>query len=545
MPGGPYEEHPHSALLVPLLRPGQRHPDGILVFGVSPRRALDDQYRGFFELAADHILTAIRNALAYQEERERAERLIEIDRAKTVFFSNVSHEFRTPLTLMLGPLEDALAGALEPKQKEELEVVHRNGLRLQKLVNTLLDFSRIEAGRIQAGTESTDLALYTAELASVFRSAVERVGMKLFVDCPSLPEPCYVDREMWEKIVLNLLSNAFKFTLEGMISVSLYPVGANLELRVSDTGIGIAENELPHLFERFHRIRGAQARTHEGTGIGLALVRELVILHGGKIHVESTVGSGSTFIVSIPTGSAHLPADRISVAQTPATSMLDAKVYIDEVLRWIPEDIREDGGATEIDSLGGGTRLATPPLARILLADDNADMRGYLKRILDRHWTVEVVSDGLAAIEAARQRVPDLILTDVMMPGLDGFELLRELRSDPLTRGVPVILLSARAGEESRIEGLEAGADDYLVKPFSARELLARVLLHLQLARLRAEAQEQVSNILESITDGFISLDREWRYAYINIEAERMGFSRSELLGQNCGNCSPSLSARM
>ena len=523
LPGGPYEEPTHSALLVPLLRPGQRHPDGILVFGVSPRRALDDQYRAFFELAADHTLTAIRNALAYQEERERAERLAELDRAKTIFFSNVSHEFRTPLTLMLGPLEDALSAKLDAEQREELEVVHRNGLRLQKLVNTLLDFSRIEAGRIQAIYEPTDLAAYTAELASVFRSTVERVGLQLIVDCPPLAEPIYVDREMWEKVVLNLLSNAFKFTFEGAISVSLHPSAGRVELRVRDTGTGVPQEELPHLFERFHRIRGAKARTHEGTGIGLALVQELVRLHGGRIGVESEFGKGTTFTVSIPTGSAHLPADRIGVERAQASAMLSADTYVEEALRWLPDEFAAERRSALVASVDKAPQPAADVSTRILLADDNADMREYVRRILSSYWAVEAVADGSAALDAARERIPSLVIADVMMPGLDGFELLSELRADPRTRGVPVILLSARAGEESRVEGLEAGADDYLTKPFSAKELVARVGGHLQMARIHSEANEalresetQLQILFDVAPLGVYLVDGDFRIRQVN-----------------------------
>jgi signal transduction histidine kinase len=263
---------------------------------VNPHRTLDEGYRSFFELAAAQITTAIRNARAYQEERQRAEALVELDRAKTLFFSNVSHEFRTPLTLMLGPLEDALEDSEHPlpgSQRERLTVAHRNSLRLLKLVNSLLDFSRIEAGRIQASYEPTDLSAFTAELASAFRSAIERAGMKLVVDCPVLSQPVYVDRDMWEKIVLNLLSNAFKFTFNGEIAVTLREGEGTVELEVRDTGIGIPEHELPRLFERFHRVEGARGRTYEGTGIGLSLVQELVKLHGGAIRVESAEGQGS------------------------------------------------------------------------------------------------------------------------------------------------------------------------------------------------------------------------------------------------------------
>ncbi|HEY9600281.1 MAG TPA: histidine kinase dimerization/phospho-acceptor domain-containing protein, partial [Allocoleopsis sp.] len=242
LPGGLWNDSPHTALVVPIASPGQERPAGLLVAGISARRALDDDYQGFLELVAGQIASAIADARAYEAERKRAEALAELDRAKTVFFSNVSHEFRTPLTLMLAPTEDALADTdapLPPIQRERLELVHRNGLRLQKLVNTLLDFSRIEVGRIQAVYEPTDLATLTAELASTFRSLIEQAGMSLVVDCPPLPELIYVDREMWEKIVLNLLSNAFKFTLTGTITVRLQGFDNRVELTIADTGIGI------------------------------------------------------------------------------------------------------------------------------------------------------------------------------------------------------------------------------------------------------------------------------------------------------------------
>ncbi|MCI0355087.1 MAG: ATP-binding protein, partial [Acidobacteria bacterium] len=369
LPGGPWPESPHTALILPIASPTQGSLAGFLVAGVSPRRALDDAYRGFLELVAGHVATAIANARAYEAERRRAEALAEIDRAKTAFFSNVSHEFRTPLTLMLGPLEQALSdgdGAPTPPQRAELEVVHRNGLRLLKLVNTLLDFSRIEAGRIQAVYEPTNLAACTAELASVFRSAIERAGLRLVVECPALPTPVYVDREMWEKIVLNLLSNAFKFTFEGEIAVRLDWGGDHVSLTVRDTGTGIPAHELPHIFERFHRIHNARARTHEGTGIGLALVQELVRLHGGQITVVSTIEAGTTFTVTIPTGTAHLPADRLGAPRSLASTALGADSYVGEALRWLPDPasstLTPPGRDTTLDDLGSRESAAVLPL---------------------------------------------------------------------------------------------------------------------------------------------------------------------------------------
>ena len=482
VPVRPWPEPPGSALVLPITDRGLERPIGALVVGISPRRALDADYRGFLDLVAGQIATAVANARAYESERRRAEALAELDRAKTTFFSNVSHEFRTPLTLMLGPLEDALTGGrLTAEDRERIEVAHRSGLRLLKLVNALLDFSRIEAGRLQAVYQETDLAAATADLASVFRSAIERAGLRLLVDCPPLAEPVWVDRDMWEKIVLNLISNAFKFTLEGEIEVVLRTVGRTVELAVRDTGVGIPEGEIPQIFERFHRVQGTRGRTHEGTGIGLALVSELVKLHGGAVRAESAPGQGSTFTVSVPLGRDHLPAERIGSSRSLASTALGAAPFAEEALRWLPET---DAPAEEAGE--GAVR------GRILLADDNADMRDYVRRILSRRYEVEAVGDGDSALAAARERRPDLVLSDVMMSGLDGFELLRELRADPETVSIPVILLSARAGEESRIEGLEAGADDYLIKPFSARELLARVGAHLDMSRLRRDNEERL-----------------------------------------------------
>ncbi|HET8775501.1 MAG TPA: ATP-binding protein [Thermoanaerobaculia bacterium] len=469
-----------GAMTLPLHVPGGEDTAALLVAGVSPHRPLDDDYRGFFSLAAGHIASAIAKARAYEMERERAEALAELDRAKTAFFSNVSHEFRTPLTLMLGPIEDILAhGAIDGSTREHLEVAQRNALRLLKLVNALLDFSRLEAGRIEAAYEPVDLAALTTELVAVFRSAVERAGLRLIVNCEALGEPVYVDREMWEKLVFNLLSNAFKFTMEGEIVVTLRRVEGRAELSVRDTGTGIPADELPRVFDRFHRVKGARGRTYEGSGIGLALVHELAKLHGGSVSATSEVDRGSTFTVSIPLGKAHLPADRITGTREIASRTLRSDAYVEEALRWLP-----DAGMAPPYSAPGTQRSA-----HVLLADDNADMRDYIRRLLGDTYEVEAVSDGHAALEAALRRKPDLVLTDVMMPGMDGFELLRALRADERTREVPVILLSARAGEESRVEGLQSGADDYLVKPFGARELIARVDAHLRLAEVRREAQ--------------------------------------------------------
>jgi PAS domain S-box-containing protein len=417
------------------------------------------------------------------KERHRAEALIELDRVKTEFFGNISHELRTPLTLILGPIEDALAAPDKSLDEAGLRVVYRSAVRLLRLVNHLLEFAHMELGRAQTTFVPTDLAAFTADLASSFRSLIERAGMKFVVECDVLPEPIYVDRSQWERIVLNLLSNAFKYTFAGEIALTLRWKQDHVELAVRDTGIGIPPRELEHIFERFHRVQDARGRSFEGSGIGLALVKELVGLHGGKVQVTSLEDHGSTFLVSIPTGHAHLPHERIASEGQQRTRPSAAIPYVLEASNWLvePEQALDVPAATE------------EPSRRILVADDNADMREYLVRLLRAHWETEAVADGRAALRAARQRAPDLIVADVMMPRMDGLALVRALRAAPETSGVPVILLTARAGETHLLDGLEAGADDYLIKPFSARELISRirsVLRRVDMSRAVAEAEE-------------------------------------------------------
>ncbi len=501
----PYPEPPKTALLLPITPPGSTHPIGIMVAGVSARLPLNDLYRSFYDLTVAAVIAAVANARAYEEERRRAEALAEIDRAKTEFFSNVSHEFRTPLTLMLGPLEDALAEREHPlpqAQRERIDTAQRNGLRLLKLVNALLDFARIEGGRVQAHYQPTDLAALTIDLANTFRSAVQRAGLTLTLECPSLPEPLYIDREMWAKIVLNLLSNAFKHTFQGGITVRLTWLDGAAQLTVEDSGVGIPTDQIPQLFRRFHRVKGAQSRTHEGTGIGLSLVQELVHSHSGLIRVESELGKGSRFIITLKTGSAHLPADQIGQADDDITGGRAAAAYVEEALHWLPTQPGAGAGEPYFLEAEAPKAPCSPagPRPRILWADDNADMRHYVTRILGGSYEVLAVPDGRAALEAALSAPPDLVLSDVMMPGLDGFGLLKALRADERTRQLPVILLSARAGEEASVEGLDAGADDYLVKPFSARELKARVRAHLELARQRRGLERELEQRVQART---------------------------------------------
>ncbi|BCJ54777.1 hypothetical protein Asp14428_62520 [Actinoplanes sp. NBRC 14428] len=465
---------------------------GALVVGVSRNLAMDSGYRDFLDLATAQVSRAVTNLRTYEQERRRAAELAALDAAKTNFFSNVSHEFRTPLTLILGPLEELLeVQGLSSEQRERLEPMRRNGLRLLKLVNTVLDFSRLESGRLRAAYRPTDLADYTARLASAFRSAAERAGLRLEVDCPPLSTPVHVDREMWEKIVFNLLSNAVKFTPSGGITVRLAERDGSAVLEVEDTGVGIGPDDQRLLFDRFHRVTGAWSRSHEGTGIGLALVRELAELHGGTATARSEPGAGSTFTVTVPLGAAHLPADR--VLDLPVSEPDDqARLYVEEAHWWLGDT------GSEPESAAAPGQVEDARRGRVLLADDNADLRDHVARLLRPYYDVTTAVDGADALERARRESFDLVLTDVMMPRLDGFGLIRALRADERTRDVPIVVLSARAGEESSVEGLAAGADDYLVKPFSVRDLTARVRANLELGQLRRQIVSRLRGLVDA-----------------------------------------------
>jgi signal transduction histidine kinase len=530
LPTGFWQQAPSCAFILPFAATSESHRTGVLIAGLNPHRLFDEGYRGFLGLAAGQISAALSNAEAYEAERRRSEALAELDRAKTAFFSNVSHEFRTPLTLMLGPLEEILSGPSESSFRDRLELVYRNGMRLLRLVNSLLDFSRIEAGRMQASFEPTDIGKFTAEIASAFRGIVESAGLTYRVEIAEVPQPIHIDRPSWEKIVFNLLSNAFKFTHQGGItlSVRVSPSGREAILEVSDTGIGVPAEALPRLFERFHRIEGAQGRSFEGTGIGLALVQELVKLHGGSVRAESELGVGTTFIVEIPFGTEHLPADQLRSSGNASTSA--PRAFIEEALRWLPQI---DETERPLESAGALPRPSAQFNGkRIILADDNADMRDYVRQLLEgQGFTVEAVGDGEAALEAASKTPPDLILTDIMMPRLDGIQLLKRVRETPELAGTPVVMLSARAGEEAKIEALEAIADDYLAKPFAARELLARVKSNIEMAAIRRRSAAELEAINRSLEQRIRSEVAE----RIKVEETLRQAQKMEAIGQLTG----------
>jgi signal transduction histidine kinase/serine phosphatase RsbU (regulator of sigma subunit)/DNA-binding response OmpR family regulator len=482
LPTGAWDVPPLQAMVVALEHPGDQLPYGVMIAGLNRFRPVDQPYRGYIDLIARQLAGGVTRARAFDAARRQTEELAELDRVKTAFFTNISHELRTPLTLLLGPTQDALDDDREPLpagQRARLEVVERNAQRLLKQVNTLLDFSRLQSGRASASYEPLELGEYTAELAAMFQPTLERAGLSFTITCDAPAEAVYVDRDMWAKIVLNLLSNAFKATFDGGISVTLTAQADGVVLAVTDTGVGIEATQQARLFERFHRVAGAASRSYEGSGIGLALVAEFAALHGGTVAVTSTPGQGSTFSVRLPYGTDHLPPEQVASdvrADAPQLAQYGAG-YLAETSRWLDNDDAPDEPAPT------GRR-------RMLVVDDNPDMRDYITGLLTPLYDVETAPDGAVALRQARAHPPDLVLTDVMMPELDGYGLLLALRADPRTTHVPVVMLSARAGDNAAVEGLEAGADDYLVKPFAARELLARVRANLELDRVRRVAEE-------------------------------------------------------
>ena len=492
VPKGAWDVPPRVFVNIPIGSANRQFPLAVLTVGLNPYRKFDDAYRNFIQMIADQIALGVNNTLAYEEERKRAEALEALDKAKTLFFTNISHEFRTPLMLILGPLEELLkkpAIALTAEERQNIEVTHRNALRLLKLVNSLLDFSRIESGRHLGNFVSTDLATYTRNLTANFRSVIEKAGLQLRVNTDAQLPPVYLDRQMWEKIVFNLLSNAFKYTLEGAITVEISAQGDYAVLSVSDTGVGIPESELPHMFERFHRIHNAAGRTYEGTGIGLSLIKELIQLHQGTIQVESVENKGSCFTVSIPFGKNHLPATHIFEDDT-SLDIAGSNAFLQEAAALVENEGPENQAERPVGSLRDEL---------VLIVDDNADMRQHIQSLIATQYSTITAVNGLDALDKIEKYKPALILSDIMMPEVDGIELLKRVKANPETAQLPVILITARAGEDSKIEGYEIGADDYLVKPFSANEMLARIKSQIKMNNARKKIFQDQKRFTEEL----------------------------------------------
>jgi len=467
--------YPTRALLVvPLLS------DGKIIGSISLRQNHHSRrwLLSEIELAqavAAQAAIAVQQARLYQKTRQQAEQLLELDRQKTEFFQNISHEFRTPLTLTIGPLEGAIAKE-QGLSYEQSMIALRNSRRLLRLVNQLLDLQRLDAGRMQPSFRPCNLVEFVSQTVESFRPYCDRKDVRLITHL----EPCpavYLDLEKFDKVLYNLLSNAMKFTPEGgTISVSLKPAGDHCLLKVIDTGIGIRPDQIPHLFERFRQAEGSANRTYEGSGLGLALVKELVELHGGQISVDSVYGKGSTFTIWVQTGVAHLPPQQIIDVQAElqqnraAVELADVETDFQNQELFQPELVLAESFENRPpDAIGSTT-------SHILIVDDNPDVRTYISGILrEKGYHVSTARNGAEGLKTAETYPPQLIVTDLMMPQVSGLDMIRLIRQNETLRGTPVILLTAKANEDTRIEGVEQGADAYLAKPFNDRELLAEV----------------------------------------------------------------------
>jgi PAS domain S-box-containing protein len=443
------------------------------------------------------------------------ERLHHLHRAKTEFVANISREFRAPLTLLLGPLQDILdspASALAPASRTVLEVARRNALRLLQLLDTLPDICWIESGGTRAARAPADLAAFTEDLAQNFRSACEAAGLHLIVDCPPLPEQVSVDQDVWAKIVINLVANAVTSTSEGTIEVRLRAQDGNVQLIVSDTSAGISERELHYVFDHLDRAAPPRADGSARVSVGLPFVRDLVRLQNGSIDVQSTPGRGTRFTVCLP-----LEARDFS----PRAEASPA---------WPQAGVPAHSDVPAADAV-------LSPRGHVVVAEDHAETRGYLCHVLEAAgFTVDPLADGNAALAICQIRPPDVLVSDVLMPGLDGFKLIERLRAGERTAVIPVLLLSARGGEDSRIEGIAAGADDYLVKPLSNRELVARVDGAVRLGRLRREVarreQADLDALFSMAPDGLIVAGHDGRILMANEQARKLfGYSMREFVG--------------
>lgn len=511
MPDQPLRQSARALLVVPLMS------DGKIIGSISlrqnhyPRRWQLSEIELAQAVAAQAAI-AVQQARLYQKTRQQAEQLLELDRQKTEFFQNISHEFRTPLTLTIGPLESVVAQK-QGLSYEQSVIALRNSRRLLRLVNQLLDLQRLDAGRMQPTFRPCDLVEFVSQTVESFRAYCARKGIELITAL----HPCeevYLDIEKFDKVLYNLLSNAMKFTPSGgSITVALQQAGDHCSLQVIDTGIGIRPDQIPHLFERFRQAEGSANRSYEGSGLGLALVKELVELHGGQIAVESVYGEGSTFTVWLQTGIGHLLANQVIDVHADVQPLRAAVELADVEIEMSSEEPLE---LTPIvpSSDSEPPSSVTSEGSLVLIVDDNPDLRSYVSSILRaRGYQVATARNGSEGFQVAKETRPHLIVTDLMMPLVSGLDLIRMLRDDEDLKSTPIILLTAKVDEDTRIEGTERGADAYLSKPFNDRELLAEVRNLLALKENERRVAELNTYLTESVLKRFLPLSLVGRAA--------------------------------
>ncbi|MBO3461392.1 response regulator [Aetokthonos hydrillicola Thurmond2011] len=482
-----------SLMVVPLVTDGKIIGSITLSQATSIRQWLPSEIE-LAKAVADQAAIAVQQSHLYQKTREQAERLLELDKQKTEFFQNISHEFRTPITLIQGPLESAVASK-EGLSYFQSMIALRNSRRLLRLVNQLLDLQRLDAGRMQPSFYLCDLVEFVSQIVESFRPYSERKKLNLLthmIECPAV----YLDMEKFDKVVYNLLSNAMKFTPEGgSISVKVQPSGAHCIVQIQDSGIGIVQEQIPYLFDRFRQAEGSENRSYEGSGLGLALVKELVELHGGRVTVESAYGNGTTFTVFLLPGNSHLPAEQIK-EESSEININRATVELADLELVEPQE----------QEINEEIFLCEPSTSStILVVDDNPDLRVYVSGILRANgYRVQTACNGSEGFDVAKKIVPSLIVSDLMMPIVSGLEMIRSIRHEEILKGIPIILLTAKVDEETRIEGTERGADAYLAKPFNDRELLAEVRNLLALKENERRVVELNNYLTESVLKRFL-----------------------------------------
>ncbi len=500
-PDLPLRSAARALLVVPLIY------DGKIIGSISLRQIHQPRVWAQTEVdlaqaVAAQAAIAVHQSQLYETTRQQAEQLRALDRQKTEFFQNISHEFRTPLTLTIGPLESAVAQQAGLSLDQSV-IALRNSRRLLRLVNQLLDLQRLDAGQMQSSFRPCDPQQFISQIVEAFRPYCQKKQLSLTASVAPC-QPLYLDAEKFDKVLYNLLSNAIKFTeAGGQIQLSLKAEASNCLIQVSDSGIGIRADQIPYLFDRFRQADGSASRSYEGSGLGLALVKELVELHGGKVQVESTYGSGTCFTIRLPWGKAHLPTQQV----------LDLPVELEQSraaveLADIETDLQAQPAELLATAAGRSTALATAVIttsAKLLVVDDNPDMRGYVSGILRQAgYEIWTARQGAEGYEVAKAQSPDLIVTDLMMPVVSGLELIERVRRDPALQGTPIVLLTAKADENTRIEGAETGADAYLSKPFNDRELLAEVRNLLALKANERRVAELNTYLTQSVLQRFL-----------------------------------------
>lgn len=464
---------------------------GGLVFYAGGRVRTYRLYKRNQEL--EHVVRQRTAEVTEQKEHieRQAEQLRELDRVKSEFFANISHEFRTPLTLIIGPLKQALAdGILEPSSVERML---RNSQRLQRLINQILALAKLESGELRLQAAQHDLVAFARLQTEAFRSIADYRNIALYFQSSAAVVPLYFDAVLLEQALTNLLSNAVKFTSSGgRISVQITETNTHVNLTVADSGIGLAPDQQARVFERFYQVDATSTRAHEGTGIGLALTKELIELQGGSISVESQLGEGTAFCVQLPKGHSHLEANQI-VSEAPKPPPAEVPTS------WVEEPVTQ---TPAVLSDAVPEKLLFDDVTTLLVVEDNADMRAYIRSIFASTYRIREAEDGLEGLILARDLLPDLIISDVMMPHMDGLTMVQELAKETATASIPVVFLTARAAAEDELAGLTAGAVDYVRKPFDAPVLQARVrsLLHLRYRLREQYAQADESLVADPVS---------------------------------------------